>query len=100
MMGRRPSVAAAASLACAALALWASFGALTFLDADNGAVPVSYVGLLPPLWWLALLAACLRPRRDHRATVGADRRAAVAVGRRSSALAALSNAAIGVDLDR
>ena len=58
MMGRRPSVAAAASLACAALALWASFGALTFLDADNGAVPVSpvsYVGLLPPVWWLACL---------------------------------------------
>jgi hypothetical protein len=65
-MGRRPSVPAAASLACAALALWVSFGALAFIDADlsaSSASPVStishisYIGLLPPLWWLALLLA-------------------------------------------
>lgn len=55
MLTRRPSLAAAGSLACAALALWVSFGALTFLDADSGADPVSYVGVLPPVWWLAVL---------------------------------------------
>lgn len=55
MLTRRPSLAAAGSLACAALALWVSFGALTFIDADNRAAPVSYVGVLPPVWWLALL---------------------------------------------
>jgi hypothetical protein len=44
--------AAAGSLVCAALALWVSFGALAF---DNTASPVSSIGLLPPVWWLALL---------------------------------------------
>ena len=51
---RRPSLAAAGALACGALALWVSLGALTFVDADHGAAPSSYVGLLAPLVWLAL----------------------------------------------
>ena len=61
MLTRRPSLAAAGALACAALALWVSLGALTFVGADNDAAPVSYVGVLPPLVWLALflLAAAL-----------------------------------------
>ena len=40
------------ALACAALALWVSFGALSFVDADDRA---AYVGVLPPLVWLAVL---------------------------------------------
>src|SRR5438445_272752 len=51
-LARRPSLAAAGALTCAALALWVSFGALAFVGADNG---TAYVGLLPPLMWLALL---------------------------------------------
>src|SRR5436190_18155260 len=50
----RPSLAAAGALACDALALWVSLGALTFVGADNGTAPSSYVGLLPPLVWLGL----------------------------------------------
>jgi hypothetical protein len=52
MGARRPSLAAAGALACAALALWVSFGALSFVEADNRA---PYVGLLPPFSTLALL---------------------------------------------
>src|SRR5689334_2561359 len=50
--GRRTSPTAAASLGCAATALWVSFGALTFLDTSNRA---PYVGILPSPIWLALL---------------------------------------------
>src|SRR5690349_18469874 len=53
-MGERLSIAAAGSLACAALALWVSFGSLTFIDTGRGA---PYIGLLPPWWWLAVLLA-------------------------------------------
>src|SRR3990172_3657614 len=51
-VARRPSLAAAGALACAALALWVSFGALSFVDADSGA---GYVGILPPLTSLGVL---------------------------------------------
>jgi len=54
MRARRPSLATAGALACAALSLWASFGALAFVEADNRA---AYVGLLPSLRSLALLLA-------------------------------------------
>ena len=37
---------------CGAIALWVSFGALSFVDADNNA---AYVGILPSPLWLALL---------------------------------------------
>src|SRR5438067_7216937 len=58
MLTRRPSLAAAGATACAALALWVSFGALTFVGPDNGG---PYVGILPSPMWLAvlLLAAAL-----------------------------------------
>ena len=52
MRATRPSVATAGAAACAALALWVSFGALSFADADDAG---AYVGLLPPISWLALL---------------------------------------------
>jgi len=68
---RRPSIAAAGALACGAVALWVSLGALTFVGVEDGAAPggpLSYVGLLPPLTWLvlflliaALVAILLRP---------------------------------------
>jgi hypothetical protein len=54
-MARQLSLAgttAAMPLMCAALALWVSFGALSFVDADDRG---AYVGLLPPLVWLAVL---------------------------------------------
>src|SRR5688572_3640223 len=43
---------AAMAMTCAALALWVSFGALSFVDADDRG---AYVGVLPPLAWLAAL---------------------------------------------
>jgi hypothetical protein len=51
MIGRLSLAAttAAIALTCAALALWVSFGALSFVDADDRA---AYVGVLPPLVWL------------------------------------------------
>ena len=48
----RPCFTAAGAGACAAVALWVSFGALSFVDADNGA---AHVGVLPPLLRLFLL---------------------------------------------
>src|SRR5438046_2884076 len=51
---RRPSLPAAGAIVCAAVALWVSGGALTFVDP---AVHTTRVGLLPPLWWLAALTA-------------------------------------------
>ena len=54
MTGRLSLAATTAAMAmtCAALALWVSFGALSFVDADDRA---AYVGVLPPLVWLAAL---------------------------------------------
>src|SRR6185312_7015338 len=52
MVGRRPSLVAAGAIACGALALWLSFGALSFVDAENHA---PYVGVLPPTGWLVAL---------------------------------------------
>jgi len=54
MTGRLSLAATFAAMAttCAALALWVSFGALSFVDADDRA---AYVGVLPPLVWLAAL---------------------------------------------
>ena len=73
-VARRPSIAAAGALACGAVALWISLGALAFVagsDVEAGAAastPLSYVGLLPPLSLLALflliaalIAILLRP---------------------------------------
>jgi hypothetical protein len=51
-MARRPSLLAALVALCAALALWVSFGAFSFVDADNHA---SYVAVLPPVSWLLVL---------------------------------------------
>src|SRR6516165_6936446 len=45
----RPGMSRAAA-ACAGVALWFSFGALAFTDADTA----RRVGLLPPIWWLPL----------------------------------------------
>jgi len=61
-------VTVAITLASAALALWVSFGALSFVDVDaDGA----YVGVLPPLRWLVILlvatggvALAVRPSLD------------------------------------
>src|SRR6185436_9222837 len=45
----------AMAMAVAALAMWVSFGALSFVDADDQS---AYVGVLPPfLWLVALLVA-------------------------------------------
>jgi hypothetical protein len=52
MVARRPSLLAAGAMVCAALSLWVSFGALSFVDAENHA---PYVGVLPTLQWLGLL---------------------------------------------
>ena len=54
MTGRLSLAATTAAMAlmCAALALWVSFGALSFVDADDRG---AYVGVLPPLVWLAAL---------------------------------------------
>ena len=52
MVARRPSSAAAGAAACAALAMWLSFGALSFVDAENRA---PYVGVMPPAGWLIVL---------------------------------------------
>src|SRR5438445_12454508 len=58
---RRPALAAAGALACAAGALWTSWGALAFVGEDDGGAvagpgsPGSYIGLLPSLVWLGLL---------------------------------------------
>jgi hypothetical protein len=54
MRVRRVSLGAAGAVTCAAVALWVSFGALSFVEADNRA---AYVGLLPPAGRLALLLA-------------------------------------------
>ena len=57
-MTRRLSLADVTSvitLACAALALWVSFGALSFVDVDSGGSGDAYVGVLPSLTWLAVL---------------------------------------------
>jgi hypothetical protein len=54
MVARRLSLVSAGAAVCAALALWVSFGALSFVDADNHA---RFVGVLPPLRWLILLLA-------------------------------------------
>jgi len=51
MVARRPSLLAAGAAACAAIALWVSFGVLSFVDAENHA---PYVGVLPSLQWLGL----------------------------------------------
>src|SRR5438034_7771689 len=60
---RRPTLAAAGALACAAIGLWASLGALAFVGDNDGAAPISnvsnvsslsYVGLLPAVVWLGL----------------------------------------------
>ena len=53
MVARRPSLLAAGAAACAAIALWVSFGVLSFVDAENHA---PYVGVLPSLQWLGLQA--------------------------------------------
>jgi hypothetical protein len=53
MAATRPSAAAAGAAACAAVAAWLSSGAISFVDAANGA---SYVGVLPPLSSLFLMA--------------------------------------------
>jgi hypothetical protein len=57
-MSRRPSLShftAAITIACGALALWVSFGALSFVDVDDRA---SYVGVLrSPVWLAVLLSA-------------------------------------------
>jgi len=39
-----------ATTAAAAVAFWASSGALAFVDTKSRA---PYVGVLPPIWWLA-----------------------------------------------
>src|SRR5467141_3952454 len=52
MGASRPSVVSAGAAACAALALWVSFGALSFVDAGDRA---AYVGVLPPFLWLVAL---------------------------------------------
>jgi hypothetical protein len=52
MVAGRPSLLAAGALICAALSLWVSFGALSFVDAENHA---PYVGVLPNFQWLGLL---------------------------------------------
>jgi hypothetical protein len=52
MVARRASLLAAGAALCAALALWVSFGALSFVDAENDA---PYVGVLPPVSWLVVL---------------------------------------------
>jgi hypothetical protein len=49
MRARRLSLVSAGAVACASLALWTSFGAITFVDADPLA---ARVGVLPPLSWL------------------------------------------------
>jgi hypothetical protein len=55
MAAKPVSPAASGALVCAAVAIWVSAGALTFLAPD---VDSPYVGVLPPLsWLLALLAA-------------------------------------------
>jgi hypothetical protein len=56
MPGRTRSFVAASAAACAGLSLWCSLGALAFTGAGSGA---ARVGLLPPLWLLALLVASL-----------------------------------------
>ena len=43
---RRPSLASVNPMVCAAVALWVSFGRLTFVEPDPAA---SYVGILPPI---------------------------------------------------
>ena len=65
---RRPTLPAIGAIVCAAVALWASCGALTFADP---LVHTTRVGLLPPLSWLAVmlavaLAASFVFRPDHR----------------------------------
>src|SRR3990172_8738120 len=69
MVARRRSLAATGALVCAALALWVSLGALTFLETDGRG---AYAGVLPPLVWLGalLIAACtvavvVRPSAAH-----------------------------------
>jgi hypothetical protein len=54
MTGRLSLAATTPAMAMmvAALALWVSFGALSFVDADDRA---AYVGVLPPLVWLGVL---------------------------------------------
>jgi len=54
MVARRPSLAASGAVVCAAFAMWLSFGALSFVAADNRA---PYVGMLPPMMWLITLLA-------------------------------------------
>ena len=53
-VARRLEIGAAGAVLCSAIALWASFGALSFVDADNTA---AYVGVLPPASLLAFLLA-------------------------------------------
>jgi len=52
MQPARPTPVAALAAACAGAAVWCSLGALALSDSSARAVRV---GLLPPLWWLALL---------------------------------------------
>jgi hypothetical protein len=68
MTVRRPALPATGAIACAAVALWVSLGALTFTDASTH---TSRVGLLPPLSLLAALlglalVAALVFRPAHR----------------------------------
>ena len=52
--GGRPSLSATGALVCGAVAVWVSFGALTFLDTTPGS---PYVGILPsPVWLFGLLS--------------------------------------------
>ncbi len=54
MQAARLTPSAALASACAGAAAWASLGTLALSDAGARAVRV---GLLPPLWWLAVLVA-------------------------------------------
>jgi len=54
MLARRPSLAAAAAMSMAAVAVWVSFGTTTFVSVGARS---GYVGLLPAAGWLASLLA-------------------------------------------
>ena len=52
MRAGRSSAAAALPMLCAAVALWSSFGAISFAERDDMA---AVYGLLPPVTWLVTL---------------------------------------------